>query len=76
MALTVVAFWGNDKFHVAEATPDLASIPNRAFRAANPEGAALAEKDIANGMINEEGVYRFIEDESGTLLGYEKLNDI
>ena len=74
--LTVVSFWSNDKFHVAEATPERASIPNRAFQAAHPAGAAMVDKDIKNGALNKKGVYRFIEDESGKLLGYEQLNDI
>ena len=74
--LTVVSYWSNDKFHVAEATPEVASIPNRSFREKFPRGAKLVEKDIETGALSEKGVYRFIEDEDGRLLGYEQLNDI
>jgi hypothetical protein len=73
--LGVVSYWGNDKFHVAELTPEMASIPPKAFMAAHPDGAAMVEKDIKGGALTKAGEYRFIEDESGTLLGYEQLND-
>lgn len=75
MTLAVVSYWSNDKFHVAEVTPEMAKIPPRAFRHAHPAGAAMVEKDIENGLINKAGEYRFIENESGALLGYEQLND-
>jgi hypothetical protein len=73
--LGVVSYWGNDKFHVAEITSEMASIPPRAFRAAHPDGAAMVEKDIKAGTLAKAGEYRFIENESGTLLGYEQLSD-
>ena len=76
MKFAVVAFWSNDKFRVAEVTPDLKSVSNRPYREKYPERAALIEKDIENGALNEKGVYRFIEDQNGKLLGYEQLNDI
>ncbi len=74
--LVVTAFWSNDSFQMHYVDEDVAEVLPSAFIEAYPEGAEMVEKDIANGALNEKGVYRFIEDEKGTLLGYEKLNDI
>ena len=74
--LTVSAFWSNDSFRVEEAHKDMVSIPNRAFRKAYSEGAAMVEKAIENGALSEPGSYVFIEDDKGNLLGYEKVQDI
>ena len=73
--LTVTEFWGNDSFRIGEAHPQLKSIPNKNFRQVYPEGAALVEKDLASGKLDEAGDYIFIHGENYIILGYERVRE-
>jgi hypothetical protein len=71
--LAVTAFWSDGSCRVDHVSLETISVVPEAWIKKFPPYAERIDQDIKNGSLTEPGYYVFVEDETGTLLGYEKV---